>query len=765
MEQLILKKMNRLILLLAIVLISVEMSCTDKETKIPKEINVIPKPLIVNIQNGEFEINNKTKFLINGTDDLKGVCSVLNEKLEKAAGFKLPIAESEVTKNNSIFLEIGNCPDSLGDEGYVLKVDKEGIMINANKANGLFYGLQTVRQMLPVEIESNNIVADVKWVVPAVEIIDIPRFGWRGMLFDCCRHFMEKEFVLRYIDLLAYHKMNRLHWHLTEDQGWRIEMKQFPELTEKGAWRTEEDGSIYGGYYTQDEIREVVAYAKSRFIEVVPEIELPGHSLAALATFPELSCTGGPFEVGNRWGVFKDIYCAGNDKSFEFLEKVYDEVFKLFPFGYVHIGGDEAPKYRWENCDKCQKRIKDEGLKDEHELQSYFIKRMEKYINANGRKLIGWDEILEGGLAPSATVQSWRGFDGAKEAAEHGHDAIVSPTSHAYFDYSIETTDLKQVYSFDPVPEGLEEKFHKHILGGECNMWTERAPQNEVDDRMFPRILAMSEVLWLEKGKKDFAGFHKRVRNHYKKLDLLGVKYGFESKAVTVVSEYIDAEKSYSVQLISGQTGYDVFYTLDGSDPGANSKKYSGTIKIDKSVTLKALALKGEEGPKKVIEQEFKIHKAIGLTVDLQFPYSPNYTGSHKNALVDGLCGTTNFRDGKWQGFQGYDAVAVIDMVEQKEVSKVVVGCFQSMPSWIFMPVEITVFGSDDGVEYAKLSDIIPNVDQHRNDKFMMEFEIKFTPSNYRYLKIIAKNLGVNPSWHDAAGSRSWLFVDEIAIE
>ena len=740
-------------------------SCTEKQSAEAPEISVIPKPQHIVQQAGFFEINAETKFVIADKSGLDEVPAVLNEKLKTVAGFSLAIEKDAATTANQIILELGNCHDSLGTEGYVLSVTKDKISIKANATNGIFYGLQTLRQLLPDEIESSTKMEGVKWIVPVVEIIDNPRFIWRGMLLDCCRHFMEKDFVLRYIDLLAYHKMNRFHWHLTEDQGWRIESKLFPELTEIGAWRTEEDGSRYGGYYTQDEIREVVAYAKNRFIEVVPEIELPGHSLAALAAFPELSCTGGPFEVGNQWGVFKDIYCAGNEKTFEFLEKVYAEAFELFPFEYMHIGGDEAPKFRWENCKKCQQRIKDEGLKDEHELQSYFIARMEKFINKHGRKLIGWDEILEGGLAPSATVQSWRGFDGAKEAAEQGHDAIVSPTSHAYFDYTIETTDLKQVYSFDPIPTGLAKEHQKHIIGGECNMWTERAPQDEIDDRMFPRMLAMSEVLWTNKNKKEYGEFHARVQQHYNRLDLLGVDYGFESKAVTVSSKYDSENGSYTVELLAGQKGFDIFYTLDGSEPTIESAKYEFPITITKSTELKAITAKGSEGPKKIITQVFNIHAALNCELKMEHLYSPNYDGTVHHALVDGLGGSENFRDGKWQAWSGHDLEATIKLKEAKEISKVTLGCLQSMPSWIFMPIEITVYASADGTDYKELASVMPAVDQKRSDKFIMHFPVEFDKIKTQYLKVVAKNQHTNPDWHDAAGAESWLFVDEIVVE
>jgi hexosaminidase len=345
---------------------------------------------------------------------------------------------------------------------------------------------------------------------------------------------MSKEFIKRYIDLLAYHKMNVFHWHLTEDQGWRIEIKKYPKLTQIGAWRGPDD-ERYGGLYTQDDVREIVAYARSHYVTIVPEIELPGHCTAALAAYPELSCTGGPFEVSRRWGIHKEIYCAGNDETFAFLEGVLSEVIELFPSEYVHIGGDEVPKDRWKGCPKCQARIKAEGLAGEDELQSYFIRRIEKYLNSRGRRLIGWDEILEGGLAPHATVQSWRGMDGAIAAARAGHDVIVSPTSHCYLNFPQEPDPsapewmgliaLEQIYSFEPTPPELTAEQARHVLGGEGNVWTEYAPQERVDYQAFPRLCALAEVLWSPKGQRDWDDFQERMTVHYRRLDALGVQY------------------------------------------------------------------------------------------------------------------------------------------------------------------------------------------------------------------------------------------------
>jgi hexosaminidase len=349
------------------------------------------------------------------------------------------------------------------------------------------------------------------------------------MLLDVSRHFMTRDFVKRLIDLLALYKMNRFHWHLTDDQGWRLAMDRYPRLTEVGAWRVDSDGSTYGGFYSQDDVREVIAHAQARCVAIVPEIDMPGHSLAALAAYPEFSCTGGPFDVETRWGIFRDVYCVGNDKTFAFLEGILDEVMSLFPDEYIHIGGDECPKKRWRDCPRCKERIQQEDLSNETELQGYFTRRIGQFLSSRGRKVIGWDEILEGGTAPEMIVQSWRGIEGALAAARSGHDAIVSPTSHAYFDYHVAMTDLRKVYSLEPVPEDLDEALYRHILGGECNLWTERIRQEDVDAMLFPRMLAMAECLWSPPARKDFVDFHRRVRAHYARLDALGVAYGKES--------------------------------------------------------------------------------------------------------------------------------------------------------------------------------------------------------------------------------------------
>lgn len=428
--------------------------------------------------------------------------------------------------DGKLLIRVGADAADLGPEGYTLLVANHGVLLTARTPAGAFYGVQTLRQLL-------SRTAEGAVEIQRAHVQDQPRYRWRGLLLDCCRHYMDKEFVKRYIDLLAYHKLNTLHWHLTEDQGWRVEIKQYPRLTEIGAWRGA-GAERRGGFYSQDDIREIVAYAARRHVTIVPEIEAPGHCQAALAAYPELSCSGGPFEVSTRWGVHKDVYCAGNERVFEFLENVLAEVVELFPSEYIHVGGDECPKERWQACEKCQARIRSEGLKDEDELQSYFIRRLEKLLNARGRRLIGWDEILEGGLAPRATVQSWRGMNGAIAAARAGHDVICSPTQHCYLDYPqaptednhgwMKLTTLEQAYAFEPTPPELDAAQARHVLGIEACMWTEHAPQERVDWQVFPRLCALAEAAWSPK-KRDWPDFQRRMQAHDARLDALGVRY------------------------------------------------------------------------------------------------------------------------------------------------------------------------------------------------------------------------------------------------
>lgn len=474
-----------------------------------KTLHVIPKPASWTFREGSFRLNRDTVICVSAESRDVGV--YLKDLIAPATGHDFAIME-QGPADNVIQFELNTKMDDLGKEGYELSVEGNRITLKANAPAGLFYAVQTLRQLLPGEIESEEEVVGTDWDIPAVSIRDRPRFPWRGMHLDVGRHCFPVEFIKRYIDLLALHKMNTFHWHLTEDQGWRIEIKKYPKLTEIGSTRTPRDGEKnYAGYYTQKEVKDIVAYASARFVTVVPEIEMPGHSMAALAAYPELGCTGGPYDVRTAWGVEQNVYCAGNEKTYEFLEDVLNEVLELFPGKYIHIGGDECPKKTWKECPKCQAMKAKHNIEDEHHLQSYFITRMERFINSKGRDIIGWDEILEGGLAPNAAVMSWRGTGGGIAAANASHPVVMSPNTHCYFDYDYTRIPVSKTYGYDPVPNGLDADKYKFILGAQGNVWTERMETEErVLHMAFPRATALAEVVWSEREGRSFEEFASR---------------------------------------------------------------------------------------------------------------------------------------------------------------------------------------------------------------------------------------------------------------
>ncbi len=713
------------------------------------EITIIPHPKESLILSSYFNLDNFNVYADKNSTPIAELLTIELNKLDYTSD-SIILFEDPI-KDFSINLLIDSSISTY-TEYYDLEINKNFILIRGSDREGLIHGIYSLIQLIP----RSSGIDDSK--LACVTIKDYPEFKWRGLLLDCCRHFMSIDFVKRYIDLLAYHKMNVLHWHLTEDQGWRVEIEKYPKLTDIGAWRKEKDGSVYGGFYTKEQIKEVVNYAYHRGVNIVPEIELPGHSVAALSAYPEYSCTGGPFEVETDWGVFKDIYCAGNDSTFVFLENVLDEIIELFPSEYIHIGGDEAPKYRWENCSKCKKRIQDENLQDTHELQSYFIKRIENYISSKGKKLIGWDEILDGGLAQGATVQSWRGFNGASEAAKAGHDAIVSPTSHAYFDYDLDAIDLEKVYNFDPIPTDVPNDKVKHIIGGECNMWSERAPQNTIDSKVFPRLLAMSEVLWDYPTIRDYNLFYERVQAHYKRLDFLGVNYGLETQPIDMNSEYEDGH--FYVTLNKGVKDLKLFYQINQDE----TVLYDSTFIISESANIKTWAIKNDVSYGDSLEIELYEHKGLDARIGNLKVYSKTYDGGGDDAIVNGLRGGLNFRDGHWQGYFGTDFEATITFDSIQRIDSVISSFYQYNLSWIFMPKQILVYTSVDGDNYYKRAKLSPSISVKQEGQFFEEFVLTFSEVEAKHVKIKALNYGVCPDWHPAAGSKSWLFVDEVRI-
>jgi len=503
------------------------------------KINVIPQPIKVDMLEGDFRLIAQTQIICGQDKEILAIGQMLAGKLNRATGYSLKAVKQSVQSNEGILLQLSASADErLGTEGYRLAVRDSRISISANKAAGVFYGVQTLLQLLPAEIASAEPVSGVDWKIPCVDIVDYPRFGWRGLLWDMSRHFFTKAQVKRYIDEMVRYKFNVFHWHLTDDQGWRLEIKAYPKLTEVGAWRVPRQGYWWtfdppgndeaatdGGFFTQDDIREIVAYAAKRYVTIVPEIDVPGHSMAALASYPELSCTGGPFKVNpgsEFYGKIQNTLCVGNKQVYVFMENVLSEVAQLFPGRYVHIGGDEAHKSFWAKCPKCQQLKKDKGLKSENELQSYFIKRMEKILQSKGKRLIGWDEILEGGLAPNATVMSWRGVKGGIAAAKAGHEVVMTPSPYYYLDlyqgdpvveprtYSM--SRLRTCYNFEPVPQGVDEKL---VLGTQGNLWSEEVSEMRHAQYMtWPRGMAVAETAWSAKNAKNWKNFAKRVEKH-----------------------------------------------------------------------------------------------------------------------------------------------------------------------------------------------------------------------------------------------------------
>lgn len=512
-------------------------------------ISIIPEPVSMKVQEGTFNLKQNTVIKADLSDEkIKSIGQQLKKTIDSATGYDLLLVglDADQYSKNIISLSI-NEETIEHKEGYRLNVTDTETSLTASTSTGLFYGMQSLLQLLPTQIYQTDytlVPQDTKWTIPSVKIEDYPRFDYRGLHLDVGRHLFPVDFIKRYIDLLAMHKMNRFHWHLTEDQGWRIEIKQYPKLTEVGAWRDSTlvghygsdiyDSQRYGGYYTQEEVRNIVAYAQKKQVTIIPEIELPGHASAALAAYPELGCLDKDYKVKTTWGVFEDIFCP-SEKTFTFLENVLTEVMELFPSEYIHIGGDEAPKTQWESSELAQQVIEREGLKDEHELQSYFITRIEEFLNEHERQIIGWDEILEGGLAPNATVMSWRGIQGGIEAAKQHHDVVMTPGSHLYLDHYQATPDseplaiggfttLEKTYSYEPIPEELTEEEAQYILGAQGNVWTEYMHSPEkVEYMAYPRASALSEVTWSPKEKRNWELFWQRLQVQFERYEILGI--------------------------------------------------------------------------------------------------------------------------------------------------------------------------------------------------------------------------------------------------
>jgi hexosaminidase len=760
-----------------------------------RAVNLIPKPAAMEVTDQEFELNDRTVLAFDHENPrVAAGAAFLAERLRAGTGY--PFEEVQVSSRQGVMM-LDNTRSNTnsiglflfdekeyGMEGYRLVVNEGNILIAANTAAGLMYGATTLLQLLPPEVfaDAARRAGDVDWKVPCVSVVDTPRFTWRGMHLDVCRHFFPKEFIEKYIDLLALYKMNIFHWHLTDDQGWRIDIRRYPRLTQVGAWRSGSmvgpysdmkfDSVRYGGFYTQEDVREVVAYAARRNVTIVPEIELPGHSTAALAAYPELSCTGGPFEVGKAWGVYDDVFCT-RETTFTFLENVLAEVCDLFPGPFVHIGGDECPKTRWKNCDSCQARMKAEGLKTEEELQSWFVGRIEKFLNSKGKRVIGWDEILEGGLAPNAAVMSWRGTEGGLAAAKQGHYAVMTPGAYCYFDHyqgdpKFEPlaiggyTTLEKVYSYEPVPEGLDAAGSQFILGAQGNVWTEYIPNPQQAEYMaLPRMAALAEVVWSPAGPRNWDAFLRRLTGNLRVLDYLGVNYSRSLYQLTASAGPAADGRGVTYTLSSAMPDGEIRYTVDGAAPTRSSRKYESPLRIDRSCVVRAGWFRDGvmQGP--AVEQEFTISKSTGKTVTLKTQPNPDYPGSGPSTLVDGIRGDFSRFGRDWLGFWGPDLDAVVDLGRSDTVSSVTLDVFRGEGSWIHLPKSIEVFVSDDGAAYTSAGSL--SAEEIRSAGNVQR--ISFPPHTARYVRVVAANAGTIPPGDPGEGQEAWLFVDEIIVD
>jgi len=736
---------------------------------------LIPEPISQKQAPGYFELNGKTTVFYSSASSKKDA-EIFNEYLMQYYGFKLKIEPvSSFKKGNCIWLE----PDvtkSLPVEGYSLNISSEEIRIQGD-ASGIFYALQTIKQLLPASHQN-------KLLLPMLKITDYPRFSWRGMHLDVSRHFFPKEFIKKYIDFLALYKMNTFHWHLTDDQGWRIEIKKYPKLTEIGGYRSgtligayrnsphKFDTIRYGGYYTQADIKEIVAYAADRHVTIVPEIEMPGHALAALTAYPEFSCTGGPFEVQKLWGVFDDVFCP-KEETFKFLEDLLSEVMELFPGKYIHIGGDEVPKTRWKNCNHCQSLMKKETLKNEEELQSYFITRIEKFVNSKGRNIIGWDEILEGGLAPNAAVMSWRGVDGGIAAAKQNHYVVMSPGAYCYFDHYQGNpkseplaiggyTTVEKVYSYEPIPSELNEQQQKYILGAQANVWTEYiGSTSQVEYMIFPRMCALAEVLWSPKDYRNWDQFKNRLIEHFAYLDMIKVNYSKALFALTMKVDKVFTGNGVSVSFSSHFPDPVIYFTTDGSEPTTASYKYGNPVIITKTTLLKAALFKDNKRKGNFFEQQFNINKATGKKISLTNPPHQNYSTGGAFTLVDGISGVIPWYGKEWLGFSGKNLEATVDLGKSESISKVTVDVLADENSWIHLPKSIKVLVSADGSNFKELK----NLNHEEIVKMKRAMLLDFEKISARYIKVIAENAGKIPEGMPGAGEPAWLFVDEIVVE
>ena len=670
--------------------------------------------------------------------------------------------------------------DSLPNEAYKISVRGKKIIVEASSDNGFLYARQTLDQL-----------TDEAGRVPCVEIYDAPRFAYRGMHLDVARHFFGVDQVKKYLDIMAIHKMNTFHWHLTDDQGWRVEIKRYPKLTEFGSMRKETaigkgwydvkyDGIPHGGYFTQDEVKEIVAYAASKGITVIPEIDVPAHMLAAVASYPDLCCTGEQHDVWGRWGVSLEILCAGKEESFEFLENVLMEIMELFPSEYIHIGGDECPKTRWAECPLCQARMKELGIADDEKalvnLQAYVTNRVETFLAQHGKRIIGWDEILEGNISQSATIMSWRGTDGGIAAAKAGHDVIMTPNTHCYLDYYQSRriqdepfaiggfVNVEKVYSFEPYTPEMTPEQRAHILGVQANLWTEyiKTPEH-LEYMLLPRMSALSEVQWCAPEKKDYGRFLDKMSSMVKIYQKLGYNFArhiFEVQPVIGV----DVENACPQVRLTTQGDAPMYYTLDGSEPTASSALYTEPVSVRDGEVFKAIVVR-EDIPTHVYSQSFTRHKAMGKAITMNTEPSELYAAGLPQSLVNGVLNEDqDAAAGEWMAWRGKPVEVVIDM-NGESYSTLSVRTFVSKWEDMYAPLGLEAYVSEDGQTFEPLATEEYPIEEETVPDGIKKYDLEFPETSARYLKVVVKTVPALPEWSERTGKPAYLFLDEIKVE
>ena len=754
-------------------------SCSSEVKEASYQIIPIPQEIVMG-QGGAFTLANGTKVMYpEGNEKMQKNAQFLADYVKELTGNTLQVVAG--TEGKGILLQV--TPNEAQPEGYQLKVSADKVVIDGGSEAGVFYGIQTLRKSIPAG-------QGINVSLPAVEINDTPRFSYRGAMLDVSRHFFSMDELKRFIDMLALHNINRFHWHLSEDQGWRIEIKSRPLLTEKGSMRTETvigrnsgeyDGKPYGGFYTQEQAKEIVAYAAAQHITVIPEIDMPGHMQAALHAYPELGCTGGPYEVWRQWGVSDDVLCAGNDETLKFIEDVLAEIIEIFPSEYIHVGGDECPKTRWHDCPKCQARIKALGIKGdskhtaEEYLQSFIINHAEKFLNSKGRQMIGWDETLEGGLAPNATVMSWRGEGGGIEAAKQKHDVIMSPNTYLYFDY-YQTKDidneplaiggylpLENVYKYEPMPKSLTPEEQKYIVGVQANLWTEYIPTySQVEYMELPRMAALSEIQWSSADKKNYECFLSRLPQLVNLYDVKGYNYATHAFDITgrLVPNTEDEALEVTFKTIDNCP---VYYTLDGTEPTAQSAKYEGALKLKESCVIKAKGIRAN-GETRIFTEEVKIHKASFKPITMLQPINPSYAFEGAGVLLDGLKGNFNYKTGRWIAFYRNDMEAIIDMKQPTEISSVGISVLVEKGDWVFGPRKFSVAISEDGKNFKEIAKEEYPFMTLDNPNKIYDHTLTFEPVKTQYIKVFVQPEHKLPNWHGGKGLPAYVFIDEITV-